>query len=204
MKEAMEELVPTYRIILYCSPWWNADCERVVKRARRLRRDGWEPGEGERYKKYLEAVESKKKVIKKVKRDFFRQKISELTDNPTAIWKMIKWARARSMLPKEIPQLLELKGLDGPATTPEAKIEVLKEKFFPVLPNSDMFDIINFEYPSELALDLRISKEEIEKAMRRLKVYKAPGLNQVFNEMIKCCVDILILHLEHLFNVCVE
>ena len=204
LKEAMEELVPTYRITPYCSLWWNADCERVVKRARRLRRDGWEPGEGERYKKYLEAVESKKKVIKKAKRDFFRQKISELTDNPTATWKMTKWARARSMLPKEIPQLPELKGLDGPATTPEAKIEVLKEKFFPVPPNPDMSDTINFEYPPELASDLRISKEEIEKAMRRLKAHKAPGPNQVPNEMIKCCADILIPHLEHLFNACVE
>ena len=79
----MKELVFIYRIIPYYSPWWNADCEKIVKRTRRLRRDGWKPREEKRYKKYLEAVESKKKVIKKVKRDFFRQKISELTNNPT-------------------------------------------------------------------------------------------------------------------------
>ena len=108
------------------------------------------------------------------------------------------------MLPKEIPQLLKLKGLNRPAITSKAKIKVLKEKFFPVSPNPNIFDIINFKYSLKLASDLRINKEKIKKTIRRLKVYKAPELNQVPNKIIKYYINILIPHLKYLFNVYVK
>ena len=81
------------------------------------------------------------------------------------------------MLLKEISQLLKLKELNKLAITSKIKIKILKKKFFSVLPNPDIFDIINFKYSLKLILNLRISKEEIKKAIRRLKVYKALKLN---------------------------
>jgi len=202
--QAMQELVPLAKISPRMSPWWNEECAEAVKTARSLRKEGWRNDSSQRYNDYLKAVEHKGKVIKKAKKESFRATMSELTGNPDAIWKIARWAKDKSMLPRNPPQLPDLNSPDGIATTPEEKVETLRQKFFPTPPEPDMEDTIGFEYRPEWPTTQRIEDAEVQRVVRKLKSKKAPGPNEVPNEMIKSCEDILTPHLGRLFNACLE
>ena len=104
------------------------------------------------------------------------------------LWKLAKWARTKSHKLKEPPQFPPLKRSQAAdatlATNFSEKVEILRVNlFFPIL-IADLSDILNTVYPDSVESLIAITREEIERAIRRSKVDKAPGISQILNKML--------------------
>ena len=62
----------------------------------------------------------------------------------------------KSTQPAEAPQMPNLNYRGKEACTPEEKVDLLKEKFFPKPPEADITDITGFTYPIELSSEQNI------------------------------------------------
>src|SRR2546430_3302889 len=95
-------------------------------------------------------------------------------------------------MPQEDPHLPDLrKSPDNPLTANnEEKAKILAEKFFPITGNADLSDIAGEEQPGRRLVDVspNISPEEICELVRKLPNNKAPGPDEIPNEILKIVV----------------
>ena len=82
----------------------------------------------------------------------------------------------KSYLPLAILQFLDLYTSNGVATTFEEKEKVLYTKFFPPPPDTDLSDIENFKYPSQLSDKGQITVDKVRAAICCPKANKVPGI----------------------------
>ena len=62
---------------------------------------------------------------------------------------------------------------------------MFKDSFFSSALNANLSDINNFTYAKPLKLTKIIDKEEVNKAIAKLKTDKASETNQILNQMLK-------------------
>ena len=97
----------------------------------------------------------------------------------------------------------KLKFNDQIADTFDDKAEMLKSIFFPAPPPADLSDIEGSFYPTSSHCPMIITKSEVSKALHRLKLDKAPGLDGISNRILKACAEKLVELLTPLFQACV-
>jgi hypothetical protein len=89
------------------------------------------------------------------------------------------------------------------ASRPEEKAETLRQSFFPPPLQAYLSDISGYEYPQPIECP-EITSSEIEKAVRRAAPNKAPGTDNITNDILHQTLDILLPHLYKLFNACLQ
>lgn len=83
------------------------------------------------------------------------------------------------------PCLPDIQKSDGSLVTePQEKIEELKKVLMPTPHAADLSDLTNYIYPSDIPM-LRITRKEILQSGNSLRANKAPGPDQIPNEVIK-------------------
>ncbi len=85
------------------------------------------------------------------------------------------------------------------AKEPQKKIEELKKALIPTSHAADLSDLTNFVYPNDLPMP-RITQKEIFQTGNSLHTNKAPGPDQIPNEVIKVIMPEITGHLEQIFN----
>ena len=85
------------------------------------------------------------------------------------------------------------------ADNPKEKVEILKEKFFPQLPNAKLEDIENYTYPQALETS-PITDREIMTAILPSRSDKAPGSNGIPYRILKCIRHLITPDLNRIFN----
>ncbi len=105
------------------------EAERALRQHRRnLSELSWQ--------QYLETNKAKEAAISKAKRWSFEEAIENASkEGGKSFWRLAKWAKSKSFLPPTPPSM---------PTTPEAKCEALKARFFPPVPAADLSDIPDF------------------------------------------------------------
>ena len=93
-------------------------------------------------------MDRKGKLIKRIKRAFFRSEIYKTSGTQHLLTKLAKWARLRSQAPKDLPQFPPLKrrGIDGVINEFNEKAEILHAKFFPPPFEADLSDLATAVY----------------------------------------------------------
>ena len=128
--------------------------------------------------------------------------VAEAAKDRTGIWKIAKWAREKSMLPREVPKLSTLSKGGRIAESFDEKVLMFKDTFFPPPPTADLSDIQGFTYPEPEESLMVISADEIAKAIARVKADKAPGPDGIPNRMLKALGTTLVERLLPIFNAC--
>ena len=90
------------------------------------------------------------------------------------------------------------------ATTFEEKVQMFKNSFFPSALNANLSDINDFIYAEPLKLTKTIDKEEVNKAIAKLKADKASETNQIFNRMLKMLRETMTKRLTSIFQACID
>ena len=175
----------------------------VVKDTRRLRRACSARGDIDAWWKYTKKKKEKKKAIANEKRKYFRQEIAKAAEDQRGIWKLARWAKDKSHLPRELPQFPPLKNQGGTATTYQDNIDVLKNHFFPPPPEADLSNIQGTVYPPEIQADQEVKEEEIATVISRLHGMKAPGPDGIINWIIQLLLEDILPSLPWLFQACV-
>jgi hypothetical protein len=93
----------------YVKFFWNKNCDEITKKTRRLRRIWFATDDQKNWKNYMQLNDRKQKIIQKVKRFNFCQKIKKVIDIFTNLWRLARWAKNKSQSLKEILKILALK-----------------------------------------------------------------------------------------------
>lgn len=80
----------------------------------------------------------------------------------------------------------------------------MREKFFPPPPEADLADIDGTAYPPSVGTATTITREEVERAIRRPAADKAPGISQIPNRALRAGMSEILTPAHHLFNACIK
>ena len=183
--------------------FWFRNCFEAIFEFRKLRRKWTKNHLKENWQEYVKSNDKKKKTIKKVKQMKFRKNIVEIISE-NEIWKLVKWAKEKNQLSKEISRLSKLRLNDVVATTFEEKVQMFKNSFFSSALNANLSDINDFTYAKSLKLTKIINKEKVNKAIAKLKTDKTSETNQIFNRMLKTLRETMTKKLTLIFQICIN
>ncbi len=157
------------------------------------------------WNEYLKYNDHKNKIIQQAKFAHFRSQMHELSDALRLIWCFAKWVRIESQLFKKLFQFLSLKwsDTDQMIITFEKKIEILQEKFFLLLFQTNVNNIANSFILLTMSFDLHISEDEVRQTIKRVKADKALNISNISNKALQTDLAELTLILMTLFNACV-
>ena len=144
---------------------------------------------------YLNLKHRYKATCKKEKRKFDRKLLQNLenlhTYNNEVFWNLLKQIKGNSSnTSPEYQTLPSLNDLDKHYKNLLQKNCNLTKQNFPEPLNTKPIDSLN----------QKITIEEIKESIKYLKTKKAPGLDNITNEMIKCSDRNMMEHLQTLFN----
>jgi hypothetical protein len=183
-------------------PGFSQECKDICIEVQQLRRRWQQTRLEDDYEAYREARNRKGRHIKKTLRDTHRLKVAEASTSKSGLWKLVKWAKNRQNAAAACtPALVRPNG--ELAHQPEEKAEIFRQTFFPPPLEADLSDINGYEYPLPNECP-RITIPEIERAVRRAAPNKAPGNDDIINGILQQTLDILLPHLERLFNACLQ
>jgi len=121
--------------------------------------------------------------------------------DPQGLWKLAKWARNRGTASQAFTPALKNGGEE--VTEPEEKAELLQATFFPTPPEADLDDIPGYVYPDPVPMP-PVTKRELQEAILRASVNKAPGPDGIPNQILHLALPQLLPLLLPLYNLCME
>jgi hypothetical protein len=182
LREAVVASVPLRKGSVYDKGFWTTECLVAVKTTRYFRRSYTRQPTLENWNLFVKQRNSKGKVLAKAKRDFYRQRVHEITGKQP--WSLYKWAKRRAQgqsTPISLPTLSK----DGiKAISVEEKSTLLRQEAFPAPREATLIDIQTARYPTPLDTPDEISNDEIKHASLRTKSDKAAGPDQIPNRVI--------------------
>ena len=190
------------------SEWWNKDVEKVVKEKRNLFEVSLQSGKREDWEKYREKRQEVKRVIKEAKKaadERWGERMSEkFEERKKVFWKEVKRVR-RGEEKREV----RVKDERGEILVENVQVKRRWAEYFEGLLN------VTEEREAEIAavgggrrmptmneMDGEIEREEVERAISRMKGGKAPGMDGIAAECIKNGGVAVVEWLVRLFNVC--
>ena len=154
IQNLISETVPLTRNTSYAQPWWNNDITAAIRKERHLRRHWRTMSTDNAWYEAKEATKSKKKLTREAKRAHWRASIHEAATSGEGIWRIAKWARAKSHLPPEPAKMPDLLWNNTSYHTPEGKAEALCQRFYPrtnaKLDDIDEDRLLGADYSTEL------------------------------------------------------
>ena len=137
------------------------------------------------------------KEIRRTSRSNWRRFVYDLISNQSkahnkGLWTLSRWSQKCAGTPQDDPHLPDLrKSPDSPLTVDnEEKTKILAGRFFLTIGNTDISDIAAEEPPERRLIDINpnISPKEICELIRKLPNNKAPGPDEIPNEILKVAV----------------
>jgi hypothetical protein len=204
--EAVNKCVPTsvYNArsrSIYPKPGWvNAQ----VREAKKEKRQAWNRYRRvpttKRHEEYITAKNKANHINETTRKAFEKRLAQDCKTNPKAVYAYSKKGQG----PSPIPPLLKK---DNTTTTSNAEIgEALGDQFFSVFTREDTTNLPNFpsrNYTTVLS-NVRFNTEQVNKALKALRVDKSPGLDNLHPRILKQYADILAEPLTEIFNSSIE
>jgi exonuclease III len=197
--EAVEKVLPKTRQSTKAREGWTDECSRTLAESKRLRRAHCKDHTEESWEAYRAARNTKARTIKKALRTAHREKIAAASDSPEALWRLTKWARGRTTLPPSVTPSIRCPQTEREVTEASEKAEVFRRTFFPRPPVADLRDTHGVQYTGQISQP-PITEKEILEAIRSTSPLKAPGPDGLPNRVLQVTADIIVGHLEIIFN----
>ncbi len=183
--------------------FWNLNCSKIVMKSRQLWIIWKIQSTLNAWNEYLKYNDHKNKIIQQAKCAHFRSQMHKLSDALKSIWRFAKWVRIESQLSKKLSQFLSLKWSDTDQMTMmfKKKIEILQEKFFLSLSQTNVSNIADSFILLTMSSDSYISEDEVRQTIKKVKADKASDVLNILNRALQTDLAKLTLILTSLFNV---
>jgi hypothetical protein len=109
LQKIIDAIVSWANLNRYVKFFWNKNCDEITNKTKRLRRIWFATHDQKNWKKYMQLNNRKQKIIQKVKRLSFRQKIKKVIDIFTSLWRLARWTKIKNHSLKKIFKMLALK-----------------------------------------------------------------------------------------------
>jgi hypothetical protein len=201
----IHEEIPKARPSSFAKMSWSLECSRMVKQTRTLKRQWSQDRTEESRLAYLASSHAKGKQIKRDRNKAWREAVREITEDPTKIWKVAKWAREKAGQREQPPQFPAIQDQEGHLQEGnERKAAALAAHFFPAPKPADLNDIEEAVYPTPFEVNTQVQQQEVSNLLKRLPIGKAAGPDAIPNLLLKECRDELSTTLSKLFTACIQ
>jgi ribonuclease HI/exonuclease III len=203
LQETIAAKVPEARLGPHAKRWWTKELTNLRKEMLRIRRKACKERHKETNPAWEQFKDARRKFgneLNKTKKNHWRDWL-EKADDPD-LWTAHKYISA---LPSDcgktrIPDLTYTEaGEQKTVSTNEAKSKALAKAFFPRKPEGNT-PARSTTIPAPACKADPISRDQIKRALSRLKPYKAPGPDGIPNIVLTKCADILEDRLWHIYS----
>lgn len=193
--------MPKQRSCARSIPGFDEDCKEAQMQARRLKKIYNQVPSLENWEEYRVARAFKGRLINKKKRNGYCEYCQKACESPKAMWQACKTACKLGPVYSYLPPIQRS---DKTTTNdPREKVEIFRNIFFPAPPNADLTDIQDFVYRAGIDMPA-ITDREIENAIFRPVLDKAPGTDGIPNRVLRKITLLILPHLHKLYNDCVN
>lgn len=165
----------------YSQSWWSPRVAKAIEEYKQIKRDN-QTSELRR----VQVRSHQNREIKLVKAASFQGLMHSTEFKTKLMWKLAKWGRSKEYKPPQSETISPLhKEGHSLASTFEAKIEALREWFFPEPAEVDLSDIISMAHLPKVECALSISEDQMAVLIVQLSVNKASEASGILNEFLK-------------------
>ncbi|KAK9127965.1 hypothetical protein Syun_016762 [Stephania yunnanensis] len=182
--------------------WWNEDVQRAIKTKRDMYRKIPKCQDEDAYNQYREARKQAKKVVSQAKTNFMEDLYTKLgnRDGEKYIYRL---AKLRDKKKQDLSHVRCIKDENQNVLTREEDIKERWRSYFDSLFNDGQVDTIIDENPHQernVDYTCNIRIVEVKEALKRMKIGKACGPDEIPIKVWKCLGEIGLTWLTKLFN----
>ncbi|KAK3530930.1 hypothetical protein QTP70_006515 [Hemibagrus guttatus] len=180
--------------------WWNEEVQDSIQR-KRLAKKKWDMDRTEENRQeYKELQRRVKREVSKAKQKAYDELYTRL-DTREGEKDLYRLARQRDRDGKDVQQVRVIKDRDGRVLTSEESVQRRWKEYFEELMNeeNEMEKRVEGVNSVEQKVD-KIRKDEVRKALKRMKSGKAVGPDDIPVEVWKCLGEAAVEFLASLFN----
>ncbi|KAK3538100.1 hypothetical protein QTP70_029825, partial [Hemibagrus guttatus] len=181
--------------------WWNEEVQDSIQR-KRLAKKKWDMDRTEENRQeYKELQRRVKREVSKAKQKAYDELYTRL-DTREGEKDLYRLARQRDRDGKDVQQVRVIKDRDGRVLTSEESVQRRWKEYFEELMNEENERekrVEGVEHSVEQKVD-KIRKDEVRKALKRMKSGKAVGPDDIPVEVWKCLGEAAVEFLASLFN----
>ena len=180
--------------------WWNEEVQEVIQR-KRLAKKKWDRERTEVSKQeYDEMKRMTKREVAKAKQNAYDE-LYERLDSKEGEKEMYRLAKQRDRAGKDVQHVRVIKDRNENVLTSEERVRERWKEYFEELMNEENDRERRVEGIEIVEQDIaRISKDEVRKALNRMKKGKAVGPDDIPVEVWKCIGEMGLVFLTRLFN----
>ncbi|KAK3574104.1 hypothetical protein QTP86_003409 [Hemibagrus guttatus] len=180
--------------------WWNEEVQDSIQR-KRLAKKKWDMDRTEENRKeYKELQRRVKREVSKAKQKAYEELYTRL-DTREGEKDLYRLARQRDRDGKDVQQVRVIKDRDGRVLTSEESVQRRWKEYFEELMNEENEREKRVEGVNSVEQKVdNIRKDEVRKALKRMKSGKAVGPNNIPVEVWKCLGEAAVEFLTSLFN----
>ncbi|KAK3507466.1 hypothetical protein QTP70_021833 [Hemibagrus guttatus] len=180
--------------------WWNEEVQDSVQR-RRLAKKKWDMDRTEENRQeYKELQRRVKREVSKAKQKAYDELYTRL-DTREGEKDLYRLARQRDRDGKDVQQVRVIKDRDGRVLTSEESVQRRWKEYFEELMNEENEREKRVEGVNSVQQKVdKIRKDEVRKALKRMKSGKAVGPDDIPVEVWKCLGEAAVEFLASLFN----
>ncbi len=183
--------------------FWNEKYNAAIKNTRKLRRQWFVSRNSHDLTLYMKINDRKQKIIQKVKRVNFRQKIEKIIQQLTSLWRIIKWVKNKNHQLKKILKMLVFKFNDETFEFFDEKRRCSKTSFFSTSSLIELDNISKSTYFRSIDCFFIITKHETLKTIKQITFKKISNFDNIINKLFKICAFIMKQLLISLFIACI-
>ncbi|KAK3542796.1 hypothetical protein QTP70_002997 [Hemibagrus guttatus] len=180
--------------------WWNEEAQDSIQR-KRLAKKKWDMDRTEENRQeYKELQRRVKREVSKAKQKAYDELYTRL-DTREGEKDLYRLARQRDRDGKDVQQVRVIKDRDGRVLTSEESVQRRWKEYFEELMNEENEREKRVEGVNSVEQNVdKIRKDEVRKALKRMKSGKAVGPDEFPVEVWKCLGDAAVEFLASLFN----
>ncbi|KAK3511787.1 hypothetical protein QTP70_023192 [Hemibagrus guttatus] len=180
--------------------WWNEEVQDSIQR-KRLAKKKWDMDRTEENRqKYKELQRRVKREVSKAKQKAYDELYTRL-DTRDGEKDLYRLARQRDQDGKDVQQVRVIKDRDGRVLTSEESVQRRWKEYFEELMNEENEREKRVEGVNSVEQKVdKIRKDEVRKALKRMKSGKAVGPDDIPVEVWKCLGEAAVEFLTSLFN----
>ncbi|KAK3506915.1 hypothetical protein QTP70_031190, partial [Hemibagrus guttatus] len=180
--------------------WWNEEVQDSVQR-KRLAKKKWDMDRTEENRQeYKELQRRVKREVSKAKQKAYEELYTRL-DTREGEKDLYRLARQRDRDGKDVQQVRVIKDRDGRVLTSEESVQRRWKEYFEELMNEENEREKRVEGVNSVEQKVdNIRKDEVRKALKRMKSGKAVGPDDIPVEVWKCLGEAAVEFLANLFN----
>ncbi|KAK3509779.1 hypothetical protein QTP70_010523 [Hemibagrus guttatus] len=180
--------------------WWNEEVQDSVQR-KRLAKKKWDMDRTEENRQeYKELQRRVKREVSKAKQKAYDELYTRL-DTREGEKDLYRLARQRDRDGKDVQQVRVIKDRDGRVLTSEESVQRRWKEYFEELMNEEDEREKRVEGVNSVEQEVdKIRKDEVRKALKRMKSGKAVGPDDIPVEVWKCLGEAAVEFLTSLFN----